>query len=336
MTRTRHLLYTLMLRSSFAVLVVLGMGAAVAQAAMVKASPVEIQGSAIMLGDVFTDVGDKARQIIAPAPQPGQNRVLDARTLAALAKTYQLEWQPQHGADSLVLVRAARKLTADDIAGLVLEQLPPERQRSAMGSVKVALDAVGLEINVPVTGALTTDLQSFRLDAAGQRFSGLLRVLLDGEIIAQQNLSGRITTVASIPVLARPLRNGEVIAASDIDWVEMEITASGKDAIMSADSLIGRTPRQNIAAGQPVRPHQVLAPVVVARGSLVSMVYEHKGLQIRSQGKALADATLGEVVRVANVGSSRTVEAVVVSQGVVRVGPQQDRLAQSYPSVTAQ
>jgi flagella basal body P-ring formation protein FlgA len=328
MTRT-GLIHTLILRSSFAAVMVLGMGAGLVQAATVKAGPVEVQGSAITLGDVFANVGDKSRQIIAPAPQPGQNRVLDARTLAALAKTYQLDWQRQDGADSLVLVRAARKLTANDIAALVLGQLPQDRRRSAMGTVKVALDMPTLELNLPVAGEMKTELQSFRLDSAGQRFSALLRVMLDGEVAAQQSLSGRITTVATIPVLVRPLRNGEVITASDIDWLEVEVNSSGKDAILSADDLIGRTPRQTITAGQPVRPHQVLAPVVVARGSLVTMVYDYNGLQIRSQGKALADAAQGEIVRVANVGSSRTVEAVVVAQGVVRVGPQQDRLAMS-------
>ncbi|HBM90920.1 MAG TPA: hypothetical protein DD400_03465, partial [Rhodospirillaceae bacterium] len=53
---------------------------------------------------------------------------------------------------------------------------------------------------------------------------------------------------------------------------------------------------------------------------LVTLKIETPYLLVTTQGRALQDAALGEVVRVTNTQSDRVIEGVVIRSGVVRVG----------------
>jgi flagella basal body P-ring formation protein FlgA len=61
------------------------------------------------------------------------------------------------------------------------------------------------------------------------------------------------------------------------------------------------------------------APAAVRRGDTVVMVYVAPGLQLTARGKALTDAAVGQTVRLTNLQSNRTVEAVVTAPGTVAI-----------------
>ncbi|MEJ0023022.1 MAG: flagellar basal body P-ring formation chaperone FlgA [Alphaproteobacteria bacterium] len=62
----------------------------------------------------------------------------------------------------------------------------------------------------------------------------------------------------------------------------------------------------------------VAAPAI-KRGDTVVMVYVAPGLQLTARGKALSDAAVGQTIRLTNLQSSKTVEAVVTGAGTVTV-----------------
>jgi hypothetical protein len=61
----------------------------------------------------------------------------------------------------------------------------------------------------------------------------------------------------------------------------------------------------------------------IRRGDAVTLVYVAPGLQLTARGRALNDAALGEAVRVVNLQSNVTVEAVATGPGAAsaNVGP---------------
>jgi flagella basal body P-ring formation protein FlgA len=61
------------------------------------------------------------------------------------------------------------------------------------------------------------------------------------------------------------------------------------------------------------------AAPAIKRGDTVVMVYVAPGLQLTARGKALTDAAVGQTVRLTNLQSNRTVEAVVTGPGTVAV-----------------
>jgi len=78
---------------------------------------------------------------------------------------------------------------------------------------------------------------------------------------------------------------------------------------------------QAAAVDPPVEapvPH-LQQPQVVTKGSLVTMVLQQKSMTLTAQGKALEAGSDGQVIRVVNTMSNRTVEAVVIGPNQVSV-----------------
>ena len=58
---------------------------------------------------------------------------------------------------------------------------------------------------------------------------------------------------------------------------------------------------------------------MVGRGDSVDILYASEALTIVARGRALDSGAPGDVVRVLNVDSNRTIEGVVDSPGLVRI-----------------
>ena len=129
-----------------------------------------------------------------------------------------------------------------------------------------------------------------------------------------------LTEADEIAVLARTVRRGEEISASDVIWIDRPINAPSA-AVTEADNLIGMTAKRTIQAEQPIRPTDVEPTPAVRRGELVTLIYEAGGLRLAMRGRALANAAPGELVKVVNTQSNRTVEAIAESTGLARVMP---------------
>jgi flagella basal body P-ring formation protein FlgA len=63
------------------------------------------------------------------------------------------------------------------------------------------------------------------------------------------------------------------------------------------------------------------APVMIRRGETITLVYVAPGLQLTTRGRALNDAAVGEPVRVVNLQSNMTVEAMATGPGSASASP---------------
>jgi flagella basal body P-ring formation protein FlgA len=62
-------------------------------------------------------------------------------------------------------------------------------------------------------------------------------------------------------------------------------------------------------------------PVAIARGSMVSVVLKTPAMLLTTQGRALDDGAIGDVIRVLNTRSNMTVQGTVSASGEVIVSP---------------
>lgn len=124
-----------------------------------------------------------------------------------------------------------------------------------------------------------------------------------------------------VPVLvaARPLARGQAVGSADVRVQTRERAGLGPAWIGALDQLDGRVLSRAVAAGSVLTPAQFSAERLVRRGQAVVLVAARGGFQVRSQGKALADAAAGERVRVQSGSSKRVVEGEVQADGSVAV-----------------
>lgn len=123
-------------------------------------------------------------------------------------------------------------------------------------------------------------------------------------------------TVATA-VLDRTVERGERLSASDFSKAPLPaVTARG--ALTPAEAA-GQEATRRLNAGAPVRAADVVPPRAIRRGEAVTISVATGTLHISSAGRALSDAAKGEPVRVLNLATSRTLDAVADAPGQVSI-----------------
>jgi flagella basal body P-ring formation protein FlgA len=149
------------------------------------------------------------------------------------------------------------------------------------------------------------------------------------------------STGVRIVVPARDIARGDTIAESDLTYafVQPENVMSG--TATSMDALIGMQSRRVLRAGESVRNDDVRHPILVTKGSTVTMTFEAPGVLLTASGKALSEGGIGDNVTILNTSSYRQVSAVVTGQGTVKaeagmgatVSPRMASIARRPPPV---
>ena len=86
------------------------------------------------------------------------------------------------------------------------------------------------------------------------------------------------------------------------------------------DDAAGMVLKHPVPAGSVLAARFVEQPNVVKRGQRVRIVARSGGIAVRSAGEALADAAVGQRVRVRNSSSRTIIEGVVAPDGAVHTG----------------
>lgn len=134
------------------------------------------------------------------------------------------------------------------------------------------------------------------------------------------------TTRIVVPV--HDIARGEVIGKSDLSYQTIAATRSLSQIATSISDLDGREARRLLRAGEAVRDDDVRRPILVTKGSTVTMIFEVPGITLTAVGRAVGEGGLGESVVVLNPVSYRQVTATVT-------GPGQVKALDSSPVITA-
>lgn len=139
---------------------------------------------------------------------------------------------------------------------------------------------------------------------------------LDGGGLFLENL---VHDAAAVPVLKNPMRQGDVISADDIDYIDIRSNNVAASTIVDARRLIGMSPRRAVAGLKPVAMSDIAMPVLVKKGDMVVIELKSGGIHLTTQGRAIDSGAEGETVHVENPSSHHVVQAVVTGAKAVSV-----------------
>jgi flagellar basal body P-ring formation protein FlgA len=137
-------------------------------------------------------------------------------------------------------------------------------------------------------------------------------------LIAAPALAADATNGPRIVVPAHDIERGEVITDADVVMQTITPDRMHPGVLMSPADLVGHEARRLLRAGEPVRNEDVRMPVLVVKGSTVTMTFAEPGIVLTATGRAMSDAGLGETVVVQNPASFRQVSCIVTGAGQVR------------------
>jgi flagella basal body P-ring formation protein FlgA len=129
----------------------------------------------------------------------------------------------------------------------------------------------------------------------------------------------RVIAKRTVAVAAKPIPRGKVLAPDDVILAERDTAALGYGFVTSLDAVVGRTVRRPINAGMALTPAALETQLLVRRGQDVTLEARSRSFAVRSGGVAQGDGALGQIIKIRNSASGRTVQGIVRSEKLVEV-----------------
>jgi len=125
-------------------------------------------------------------------------------------------------------------------------------------------------------------------------------------------------TGARIVVPARDIARGETLGESDLTYIFVAPESVMAGTTTSMESVVGMQTRRVLRAGGSMRNDDVRAPILVTKGSTVTMLFEAPGVALTATGRAMSEGGIGDTVTILNPASYRQISAVVTGAGTVK------------------
>lgn len=119
-------------------------------------------------------------------------------------------------------------------------------------------------------------------------------------------------------VSARPLRAGQVISAADIRQRQGDLADLPQGILTDLTQAIGQLSRVSLPADRPLRADMLLQPLVVKQGQNVKVVSGGVSFQVSSDGRALNNAAVGQVIQV-RLASGQVISGIAQKDGTVSI-----------------
>lgn len=279
-------------------------------------SEITVSNDMITLADVFDGVTENHGYVLAPAPEPGKTKTLNADDLQRISDAFSLGWKSQNGLDQAVIRRDANVIDRYAIEAELQEKLADVL---GGGKFDMQLSDRNVKINLSPDLPATVEAEDVTYDKTRGEFRAVLFAPSAANPVVKREVRGRFSALTGIPVLKSDLRAGDIISANDIVYVDTPAREVTTATIVSAEKLVGMTPRRGLAAGKQVTPADIEQPLVVKKGDVVTMTLKSKIMSLTAQGKALENGAAGQIVRIINTSSNQVVEGIVTGPQAVTV-----------------
>jgi flagella basal body P-ring formation protein FlgA len=203
--------------------------------------------------------------------------------------------------------------------------LPPpdvEAMRHAIADAVVARVGAGAEVDVQISSAVPPswhgDVSSVSIDPGARLGTPLLVTFLAGP-----NASLRVT--ADVRVTTEYLRAshtilpGQVLTAADVMAVRDVMPAVPLRHLPTAAEVLGAHALRRLVAGDVLQTAFIATPPVVTIGEPVTAIARIGDLEIAARFIAEENGRIGDLIRIVNPDTKRTLRARIIKAGTVEV-----------------
>jgi len=159
------------------------------------------------------------------------------------------------------------------------------------------------------------EILRFDYEASSGRFAGLLATTEDGNV----GIRGRAAIVVPVSMPVRRISPGEIISESDLAVVAMPVNMISSAILREDTEIVGKEAKRALAAERPIQGQSLVEPRAVRKGETVEIAFRGELLNLSAPGKALQDGAIGDVLRVVNTASQKTISAEVIAPGQVAI-----------------
>ena len=285
----------------------------------------QVDETIIRLGDVATCDEQSplaealSTQPVGQAPAPGETLALRSQNIkqSLLSANHSLPSDTSWSGSPIIQVsRQGIAVGSDKILTIIDEFLSGNAKKLPKADIRFIPNSLPLPFTVP-KGDLTYDvIPSNPGILSSSSFSMIFKV--DGKVVKNMSVRGKIEALAQVVVAAEPLKKGLILQPQHLTLVAMDI---GEIANPELDShnLLGLQLTKTVAKGAPVLASIVETLPVIKRGQKVKMVIESGALHLTASGFAHSDGKVDQMIKVQNIESNKMLQGRVSGPGVVEV-----------------
>ncbi len=287
-------------------------------------SDITLSRDLVSFGDLIAGLGLEAAQTPAfRAPALGETgtiqvaRIVEAaRGAGIITSAAELEGA---GQAQVVVTRAARRVMASDIEEAVKTGL---QERYGVDARAFALTIDGGAPTIAVEPELTGEavVSDLAYDARTRRLQA--RVTVPGSMALRLKpirIAGQLVETVEVIVPKRAIARGETLGKADVVVERRPRDGQATDLIGDPRVAIDKVATRALMAGAPLRAGDLRREEIVAKGDLVTLVYESRGLTITMRGRAGEAGAMGDVVSVTNPQSKRVLHGTVSGPGRISI-----------------
>jgi flagella basal body P-ring formation protein FlgA len=127
-----------------------------------------------------------------------------------------------------------------------------------------------------------------------------------------------VRVTGSYVASARAISGGQKLSQGDVTIMQGDLTKLPAGMLTEPSQAVGKTVAAPLAAGQPLRSDLLRTPFVVQQGQAVRVFTNGPGFRVSAEGRALANASAGQVAQVRSAGG-QTISGIALEDGSVEV-----------------
>jgi flagella basal body P-ring formation protein FlgA len=136
----------------------------------------------------------------------------------------------------------------------------------------------------------------------------------------QQNcIQGKYEQADIFPMFKVKVHKGYVLSEDDIEYRKYASSKIRGQYIKDIDQIVGKTAKRTVIANKPIKNEDLGSSTIIKKGSNVQIHYKKGKLYIEAAGVALEDGGLGEIIKIKNIDSNKSIKGKVRSETEVEV-----------------
>lgn len=279
-----------------------------------------VGGETVTLGDLFDDAGNAAGAVVAAAPAPGMALQISVSRISLAARRNGLAWRNTTGLTHVTVTRSGISVPDAEVSAAIAASISaktPGLPSTSSLQVDFTQGTAGIQVGEKDLPSVKVEQIAFNIRNGA--FNAIVRAPAEDPSAPLRRVTGRAYPITEVPVLTRDVAPGDVVRASDVQWIKLPSARISNNIITSANGIIGMSPRYPVRTGEPLRASDMQPPVVVAKGSMVDMSFVTGALVLLARGRALESGAIGDTIDIINPRSNRTVQGVIEGPNQVRI-----------------
>jgi len=133
------------------------------------------------------------------------------------------------------------------------------------------------------------------------------------------HVSVTISVFKDVLVASHQLNKNSILTEADFKLEKHDLAELHYGFFEDLKIAAGMKLKRRVLVGAVLTPAMLKKPKIISRGQQITIMAQSGRMQVRMEGKALANGAVGERIKVMNLKSKQKLEGVVTSTGVVKV-----------------